>query len=95
MVDQANKIATTSRSYINTATGEAAKKLCDLTGYEKYLPCSTGGEACEAAVKVARRWGYAVKGIPDNQANILMMKKCFWGRGLTATGWNSDPNRSK
>lgn len=83
----------TSRSYYNTTLGAAAKKLCDLMGYEKFLPCSSGVEACEAAVKVARKWGYSVKGVPDDQANILMMNKVFWGRSITASGINSDPKR--
>ena len=49
----------------------------------------------EAAVKLARRWGYTVKGIPDGHANVLMANGVFWGRSITASGANSDPARSR
>jgi len=95
MIDQASKITLTSRTYINTSLGPAAKQICELTDYDKFLPCSSGVEACEAAVKLARRWGYTVKGVPDNHANILMANGVFWGRSITASGACSDPARSK
>jgi ornithine--oxo-acid transaminase len=72
---------------------ETAEQVCKFVGYDKFLACSSGVEACEAAVKVARRWGYVVKKVPDNQANILMMNGVFWGRSITASGACSDPNR--
>ena len=94
LTEQAMKVSLTTRSYINTSTAPAIKELCELTGYDKFLPCSSGVEACEAAVKLVRRWGYTVKGIPDGEANILMMNGVFWGRSITASGANSDPTRS-
>lgn len=68
--------------------------MCDLLGYEKFLPSSSGVEACESACKVARRWGYAVKGIEKDHASILMANNCFWGRSITACSGSSDPKRS-
>ena len=62
-------------------------------GYDKFLPSSSGVEACESACKVARRWGYDVKGIPDNQASIIMSNNNFWGRSITASGGCDDPIR--
>lgn len=57
-----------SRALYGTELGPFAKYMCDLLGYEKFLPSSSGVEACESAVKVARRWGYAVKGIEKDSA---------------------------
>ena len=56
----------TTRSYINPITGPASELICKTVGFDKFLPCSSGVEACEAAVKIARKWGYTVKGIADN-----------------------------
>ena len=95
IVKQANKISLTSRSLLNAVLPETAEAICKFTGYDKFLACSSGVEACEAAVKVARRWGYVVKGVPDGQANILKMNGVFWGRSITASGANSDPLRSR
>ena len=57
------------------------------------LPMNGGVEACETAVKIARRWGYVKKGIPDNQAVVLVAKGNFWGRTITASGASDDPQR--
>lgn len=54
---------------------------------------NTGNEACETAVKLARRWGYVKKGIPDNQAEVVVAENCFWGRSITASGACTDPLR--
>jgi ornithine--oxo-acid transaminase len=75
--------------------GPFCEYFCNLIGYEKFLPSSGGVEACESACKLARRWGYVVKGIEDNKANILMAKKCFWGRSITAASGCDDPLRMK
>lgn len=58
-----------------------------------FLPSSTGVEACESAVKVARKWGYLVKGVESGQANVLMASRCFWGRSITACSGSDDPKR--
>lgn len=57
------------------------------------LPMNTGVEACETAVKIARRWGYVKKGIPDNQAQVVVANGNFWGRSITASGACDDPSR--
>ena len=66
-----------------------------MLGYDKYLPSSSGVEACETAVKVARRWGYQVKNVKDNQAEIVLARNNFWGRSITASGACDDPIRYK
>jgi ornithine--oxo-acid transaminase len=73
--------------------GAFSKQLCDLLGYEKFLPSSTGVEACESACKLARRWGYVVKGVEHDKASIIMANGCFWGRSITASGGCDDPSR--
>jgi len=73
--------------------GAFSKQLCDLLGYEKFLPSSTGVEACESACKLARRWGYVVKGVEHDKASIVMANGCFWGRSITASGGCDDPSR--
>ena len=70
-----------------------SKHICEVLGFEKFLPSSTGGEACESAVKLARRWGYVVKGVEENKASILMAKGCFWGRSVAAISGCNDPIR--
>ena len=93
LIDQAQKITLTSRAFHNTALGEFADYLTGLIGYEKFLPMNTGCEADETACKLARRWGYRVKGIPHNKANILFPTNNFWGRSITASGACDDPAR--
>jgi len=83
----------TSRAFYNDQAGLTAEYLTKLLGYDKLLPMNTGVEACETAVKIARRWGYVKKGIPDNQAQVVMAKGNFWGRTITASGACDDPSR--
>lgn len=73
--------------------GEFSAYLCDLLGYDKFLPSSTGVEADESACKVARRWGYVVKGVEADKASILFPNGNFWGRSITASGACDDPQR--
>lgn len=73
--------------------GLFAEYVCNLTGYDKYLPASGGAEACETAVKAARRWGYYVKGIEDGKAQVVVAKNNFWGRSITGSGACTDPLR--
>jgi ornithine--oxo-acid transaminase len=93
LVDQASKLTQTSRAFHNTQMGAFSQQLCDLLGYEKFLPSSTGVEACESACKLARRWGYVVKGVEHDKASIVMANGCFWGRSITASGGCDDPSR--
>ena len=80
---------------MNTPLGEFAEYICTKLGYDKFLPASGGAEACETAVKAARRWGYYVKGVEDDKASVIMAINNFWGRSITGSGACSDPMRYK
>jgi ornithine--oxo-acid transaminase len=75
--------------------GEYEKYITTYFGYDKVLPMNTGVEGGETAIKLARRWGYAVKGIPENQAKILFAEGNFWGRTLAAISSSTDPSSYK
>jgi ornithine--oxo-acid transaminase len=92
-VEQAMKITQTSRAFYNDQMGPTSEYLCKLLGYDKFLPMNSGVEGTETSVKLARKWGYMKKGIPDNQAKIVMMEGNFWGRTITAAGACDDPTR--
>src|ERR1700751_382397 len=77
LVEQATKLTLTSRAFYNDCLGEYEKSITRFFGYDKVLPMNTGVEAVETAVKLARRWGYKVKGIPDNQAKIVWVENNF------------------
>lgn len=94
ITEQAGRLAMTSRSILNDVLPQTAEVVCSLLGYDQFLPSSSGVEACETAVKLARRWGYRCKGVEQNRARILLLRGCFWGRSVTACGGSSDPLRS-
>jgi ornithine--oxo-acid transaminase len=91
LIEQAQKLTLTSRAFHNNLLGEYAKFITEYFGYDKVLPMNTGVEAAETAVKLARRWGYVNKGIPENTAVILFAENNFWGRTLAAISASSDP----
>lgn len=91
LIEQAQKLTLTSRAFHNDLLGEYAKFITKYFGYDKVLPMNTGVEAAETAVKLARRWGYVNKGIPENKAVILFAENNFWGRTLAAISSSSDP----
>ena len=91
LIEQAQKLTLTSRAFHNNLLGEYAKFITEYFGYDKVLPMNTGVEAAETAVKLARRWGYVNKGIPENKAVILFAENNFWGRTLAAISASSDP----
>ena len=93
LIDQAPKLTQTSRSFNNRPMAEFAEYITDLLGYDKILPASGGAETCEAAIKLARRWGYESKGVLDNQAHVIVARNNFWGRTITAAGACDDPTR--
>ena len=93
LIDQATKVTQTSRAFHNIEMGTFSEYLCNLLGFDKFLPSSTGVEACESACKIARRWGYVVKGVEKDKASIIMANGCFWGRSITASGGCDDPVR--
>ena len=89
---QANKVILTSRAFCNDAMGEAAKKLCELTNYEVFLPMNTGTEAVESGLKIARKWGYEKKGVGEDKAEIIVCENNFHGRSITIVGFSTDPD---
>lgn len=88
---QAQKLTLTSRAFHNNLLGEYEAYITRLLGYDKVLPMNTGVEACETAVKLARRWGYRVKGIAQNKAKVVFARNNFWGRTLAAISVSTDP----
>ncbi|MDZ4667081.1 MAG: ornithine--oxo-acid transaminase [bacterium] len=92
MIQQASKLTLTSRAFHNNVLGEYEKYITQYFGYDKVLPMNTGVEGGETAIKLARRWGYDVKGIADNQAHILFVEGNFWGRTMAAISSSSDPS---
>jgi ornithine--oxo-acid transaminase len=93
LTDQAQKLTMTSRVFHNENSGKYAQFMHDTFGYDKVLPMNSGVEADESAIKIARKWGYTVKGITDNQAKVLLPNGVFWGRSITASGACDDPKR--
>ena len=90
---QAATLALSSRSICNDQLPITSELICSLLRYDQWLPASSGVEACEAAVKLARRWAYRAKGVAPDQARVLLLEGCFWGRSITACGGSSDPRR--
>ena len=91
MIEQAQKLTLTSRAFHNDALGPYSEFITNYFGYDRVLPMNTGVEGGETAVKLARRWGYEVKGIPSNQAKVLFANHNFWGRTLAAISSSNDP----
>ncbi|MGC8750745.1 ornithine--oxo-acid transaminase [Hydrotalea sp.] len=92
---QAQKLTLTSRAFYNNKLGEFEKFITDYFGYDKVLPMNTGVEGGETAIKLARRWGYVRKGIPENKAKIIFAEGNFWGRTLAAISASTDPSSYK
>jgi len=92
LVEQANVLTLSSRAFHNDALGPYEKFVTEYFGFDKILPMNTGVEGGETACKLARKWGYEVKGIPANQARIIFAKENFWGRTLAAVSSSTDPD---
>lgn len=92
LVDQAQRLTLTSRAFHNDRMGAFLAKLCGVTGFPRALPMNTGAEAVETAVKAMRRWGYEVKGVPDETAEIVVAEDNFHGRTILAVSLSSDPS---
>ncbi len=90
-VDQLGRVSLSSRAFSNDRMAPFLKKLCELSGMEMALPMNTGAEAVETALKLARRWGYRKKGVPENQAEIIVCENNFHGRTTTIISFSSDP----
>jgi len=91
MIDQARKLTLTSRAFRNDQLGLFYKELCDLTRSHKVLPMNSGAEAVETVIKVTRKWGYQVKGVPADRARIIVCANNFHGRTITIVGFSTDP----
>ena len=95
LVAQASKLTLTSRAFHSNLLGEYEQYITQYFGYDKVLPMNTGVEGGETAIKLARRWGYVVKGIEDNKAKILFASGNFWGRTMAAISSSTDPSSYK
>jgi ornithine--oxo-acid transaminase len=95
LVQQAQHVTLSSRAFRNDQLGPFSQELCQLLGYDMMLPLNSGAEAVEAAVKLARKWGYEVKGVPDDQAEIIVCCGNFHGRTTTIISFSSEPKYRK
>jgi ornithine--oxo-acid transaminase len=90
MEEQVKRVTLTSRAFRNDQLGPFCEELTKMTGFHRVLPMNTGAEAVETAIKAARKWGHTVKGIPKDQAEILVFAGNFHGRTTTIVGFSSD-----
>jgi ornithine--oxo-acid transaminase len=95
LIAQVSNITLTSRAFHNNILGGYEKYITEYFGYDKVLPMNTGVEGGETAIKLARRWGYDVKGIEENQAEIIFVEGNFWGRTMAAISASNDPGSYK
>ncbi|SDU35088.1 ornithine--oxo-acid transaminase [Desulfobacula phenolica] len=91
LTDQAGKLSLTSRAFRNDQLGLFYKTVCELTNSHKVLPMNSGAEAVETAIKTVRKWGYKIKGIAENKAQIIVCDNNFHGRTITIISFSSDP----
>ena len=92
LVEQAQKLTLTSRAFYNDQLGEYEKYITGLLGFDKILPMNTGAEAVETGIKLARRWAYAVKGVEENKARIIVCAGNFHGRTSSVISFSTDPS---
>ncbi len=90
--EQAARVTLTSRAFRNDQLGLLYQDLYDMLGYDLALPMNTGAEAVETAIKVARKWGYVVKGIPRHEAEIIVADGNFHGRTITVISFSTEPH---
>ena len=90
MIEQAQVLTLTSRAFRNDQLGLLYKELCDLTNSHKVLPMNSGAEAVETVIKAVRKWGYQVKGVTENKAEIIVCENNFHGRTITIVGFSTD-----
>ena len=95
LTEQAQKLTLTSRAFYNNLLGEYAEFVTQYFGYDRVLPMNTGVEAVETAIKLARKWAYNIKGVPDGQAKIIFVEGNFHGRTLGAISASTDPDSRK
>lgn len=92
LTQQAQKLTLTSRAFHNNLLGKYEQYITRYFQYDKVLPMNTGVEGGETAIKLARRWAYAKKGVPENKAKIIFAEGNFWGRTLAAISSSTDPS---
>jgi len=92
LMDQAQRLTLTSRAFRNDQLGHFYQELCDLTRSHKVLPMNSGAEAVESAIKTVRKWGYTVKGVPENKAEIIVCQNNFHGRTISIISFSTDPS---
>ena len=90
LTEQASRLAITSRAFMNDQLPLFCQELCAATHSHKVLPMNSGAEAVESAIKVARKWGYEIKGVPQDQAEVIVCANNFHGRTLTIVGFSTD-----
>jgi ornithine--oxo-acid transaminase len=90
MIDQAQQLTLTSRAFRNNQLGLFYQEICELTNSHKVLPMNSGAEAVETAIKVVRKWGYQVKGVPEEEAEIIVCEENFHGRTIAIVGFSTD-----
>lgn len=95
MTDQAQKLTLTSRAFYNDKLGDYEEFVTKYFGFDKVLPMNTGAEAVETALKVCRKWAYEVKGIPENQAQVIVCENNFHGRTTTIISFSNDEGARK
>jgi ornithine--oxo-acid transaminase len=89
---QLDRVTLTSRAFVHDQFADFCRELAELCGKDMVLPMNTGAEAVETAIKVARKWGYRVKGVPDGQATIVVAENNFHGRTTTIVSFSTDPD---
>lgn len=95
LTDQASRMTLTSRAFHNDQMGKFLEKLCAVTEMEMALPMNTGAEAVETAIKAVRKWGYEVKGVEENKAEIICFRDNFHGRTMSTVSMSSEPDYRK
>ena len=95
LITQSGKLTLTSRAFRNDQLGLFYRELCELTNSHKVLPMNSGAEAVETVIKTVRKWGYTVKGVPENKAEIIVCSNNFHGRTITIVGFSTDENSRK
>ncbi len=95
LTEQSKKLTLTSRAFFNSSLGEFEEYVTDYFGYDKVLPMNSGAEGDETALKLCRKWAYEKKGIPENQAKIIVCEGNFHGRTITIISMSTDPDSYK
>jgi ornithine--oxo-acid transaminase len=91
LIDQASKLALTSRAFYNSALGPYEQFICEFFGFDRILPMNTGAEGVETAIKICRKWAYEKKGVAENRAKIIVCEENFHGRTTTIVSFSTDP----